>query len=180
METLIVTPLDILAVVELQFGHGFGAVETAVDALEKLIDANPASIRPRIWGRGNPTPTQRSGRGRRRLQFGHGFGAVETAVATRVIVAVEHGFNSATDLGPWKPWIGGRNQRIRTSFNSATDLGPWKPIGWPNLETLTVSGFNSATDLGPWKPAGIAVLIGLNANRFNSATDLGPWKPPAH
>ncbi len=61
---------------ELQFGHGFGAVETA--------DTHELNERTEI----------------QRLQFGHGFGAVETAqvqaqiVANRTALQFGHGFGA--------------------------------------------------------------------------------------
>ena len=110
----------------LQFGHGSSAVETWAGALpigarrcsfnsatalqpwkprtaqKCSVPYHVASIRPRLFSRGNPVPTK---------------------LSSSVVIR----FNSATALQPWKLPANYREPPDQAHrFNSATALQPWK------------------------------------------------------
>ncbi len=145
-----------------------------------------ASIRPRIWGRGNPRRTDHASRDHRASIRPRIWGRGN--LCTRVVWRFScFCFNSATDLGPWKLDVGNDAFFPLGRFNSATDLGPWKPSGARISANPTIlasirpriwgrgnqrqrprvqrseSGFNSATDLGPWKP-------GMRSRHYRNST----------
>ena len=158
----------------LQFGHGSSAVETQ-PRLASLEPASLASIRPRLFSRGN---CGRWGRGRAacgRLQFGHGSSAVET----RRVSHPNHGhagcFNSATALQPWKLPRSALSATRRQELQFGHGSSAVETVRTPAPAPTAAAGFNSATALQPWKPLGARPKQrGLRC--FNSATALQPWK----
>ncbi len=137
------------------------------------------------------------------LQFGHGFGAVETPCAPPLRALLSLGFNSATDLGPWKLAVCRLNCLRHLRFNSATDLGPWKRFYAGNF-TSVATGLQFGHGFGAVETANSGLVIERHGGKlqfghgfgavetgnllaypcaaisFNSATDLGPWKLAGH
>ncbi len=114
--------------------------------------AYEASIRPRIWGRGNRRPRSRNGRTTRR-------------------------FNSATDLGPWKPHRD--NRRDGTATRASIRPRIWGRGNHTREITVGVKWLDASIRPRIWGRGNpYRCFRGRSGSRgFNSATDLGPWKP---
>ena len=161
---------------ELQWGHGFSAVE---------IDVKSGDVETV------------------RLQWGHGLSAVEMHRPGHLCTASEHGFNGATAFQPWKCAcrLLGCVAVSRTRFNGATAFQPWKYRSRPAVADAMDYGFNGATAFQPWKlhalsdqsfarPDQLQWGHGLSAVEmsmmrgsvqsshagFNGATAFQPWK----
>ncbi len=139
---------------ELQFGHGMGAVETAVTASSgnRFSGFNSATAwEP--WRRGVVT---QAGTIFSPLQFGHGMGAVETNRCRyhrlpHPVASIRPRHGSRGDFGRLCA------RTVQMSFNSATAWEPWRR--GPPLRLLPrVRGFNSATAWEPWRP--FTLLLG--------------------
>ena len=160
----------------LRFGHGVGAVENA----RRRVVGNPlgavASIRPRRWSRGEPTPNSLIKSPLLKLQFGHGVGAVENVKSKAELKA-----KLDASIRP-RRWSRGEPRAAKCSaprgwgFNSATALEPWRTFARPELNPLAGLVFNSATALEPWRTANPGSLASGRHRRFNSATALEPWR----
>ena len=162
---------------ELQFGHGFTAVENERFLMSDIY-AISASIRPRLHRRGKrrrrrsilarehpsfnsataspPWKTQEMGGPKpvsKGLQFGHGFTAVENTVP-----GIITSNKSEASIRPrlhrrGKPYYCSEYQTRARCFNSATASPPWKTSTGSTARVAARRGFNSATASPPWKTA---------------------------
>ena len=163
-----------LTAIELQWGHAFSGVETAL---------YQGALHPEIsglqWGHafsGVETSRTRSTRTpTRALQWGHAFSGVETERERVRFVAAQDGFNGATPFQAWKRHSTmSRPGPARRCFNGATPFQAWKH----NLEKYSEPiwrRFNGATPFQAWKHVDELVDPAVRG-RFNGATPFQAWK----